>query len=137
MRTLKDVFSDVLSNNIVIIKNGPDILIRAKSGNEYKPSVAKQMIANICYYEHKDPQGNIKIVDAFSRLLGTPDDYPDWPVCVHEIDFAKPYGLNSKNKTFNIFKGFDMAPENSGADTSILKSRDIYDNAGGFMEKAL
>jgi hypothetical protein len=120
MRVLQDVYSDVLHKNIVRIKNGTDILIRTECGNEYKPSVAKQMMSGICYYEHKDPKGNIKKVDAFSELLNIPDNDPDWPVCTHEIDFTKPYGLNSKNRTFNIFKGFDMEPENTGADTSVL-----------------
>jgi hypothetical protein len=120
MRTLQVVFSDILNNNIVRIKNGTDILIRTNSGNEYKPSVAKQMMSSICYYEHTDPKGNIKKVDAFSKLLEVPDDDKDWPVCTHEIDFTKPYGLNSKSRTFNIFKGFDMSPSNTGADTSVL-----------------
>jgi hypothetical protein len=44
MKVLQDVFSD----NI----------IRTKSGNEYKPSTAKQMMSSICYYEFKDPKEN-------------------------------------------------------------------------------
>jgi hypothetical protein len=114
------VFLDVVKNNIVRIKNGPDIFIRMNSGDEYKPSVARKMIKDICYYEFQDQKGNIKKIDAFSELLEVRDDDPNWPVCVHEIDFTKPYGLNSKNRTFNIFKGFDMKPENTGADTSVL-----------------
>jgi hypothetical protein len=120
MRSLQDVFSDVLLNNIVRIKNGPDILIRTNSGNEYKPSVAKKLMSNICYYEHQDTAGNIKRVDVFEKLLEVPDDDKDWPVCKHEIDFTMPYGLNPKKRTFNIFKGFDMEPEHTGADTSVL-----------------
>lgn len=120
MRVLQDVYSDVLHKNIVRIKNGTDILIRTECGNEYKPSVAKQLMSSICYYEHKDQKGNIKRIDAFSELLNKSDNDPDWPVCTHEIDFTKPYGLNPEKRTFNIFKGFDMEPENTGADTSIL-----------------